>query len=203
MAEDGSWASIRRYGLLSTSALLDRFEVEGEERLEIESARRPEAVRIEHPEHGAAFVRDNKPMQEKLLAKCLHGMTPREWYERLNRRVFFWVEWNRLLKLLGARAYKDRPHLVLEVEMAGLLKRHADRVTLSSINSGATFALGPAPRGPDTFRRIADHPDEKPLVELTVDYSVPDIVDATISVTRWHGAHLRGEVWSRPKRVVG
>jgi hypothetical protein len=78
--------------------------------------------------------------------------------------------------------------------MAGLLKRHADRVTLSSINSGATFALGPAPRGPDTFRRIADHPDEKPVVELTVDYSVPDIVDATISVTRWHGAHLRGEV---------
>lgn len=202
MAEDESWQSIQQHGLLSTSALLDRFEVEGEERLAIESARRPEIVRIEHPEHGAAFIRDNKPMQEKSLEKCLHGMTPREWYERLNRRVFFWVEWDRLLKLLGARAYKDRPHLVLEVEMAGLLKRHTDRVTLSPMNSGATFALGPAPRGPDTFRRIADHPDEKPVVELTVDYSVPDIVDFTISVTRWHGAHLRGEVWNRPKRVV-
>ena len=28
MAEDGSWESIQRHGLLSTSALLDRFEIE-------------------------------------------------------------------------------------------------------------------------------------------------------------------------------
>ena len=46
MAEDGSWESIRKHGLLSTSALLDKFEIEGEERLAIESARRPEIVRI-------------------------------------------------------------------------------------------------------------------------------------------------------------
>jgi hypothetical protein len=40
MAEDGSWESIRQIGLLSTSALLDRFEVEGERRYAIESTRR-------------------------------------------------------------------------------------------------------------------------------------------------------------------
>ena len=189
MAEDESWESIRRLGLLSTSALLDRFEVEGEERLAIESARRPEIVRVEHPDHGVALVRDNKPMQEKSLERCLYGgMTPREWYEHLNRRVFFWVEWKRLLKLLGARAYKDRPHLVLEVDAAKLLDRHAERVTLSPINSGATFAMSPAPRGPDTFRRVADYPDGKPVVELAVDYIVPDIADCVLSVSRWHGA---------------
>jgi hypothetical protein len=105
----------------------------------------------------------------------LRGMTPREWYELLNRRVFFWVEWKRLLKLLGARAYMDRPHLVLEVDTARLLKRHADRVTLSPINSGATFAMNPAPRGSDTFRRIVDHPERKSFVELAVDYAVPDV----------------------------
>ena len=188
MAEDGSWESIQRHGLQSTSALLDRFEVEGEERFAIESVRRPEIVRVEHPEHGIAFVRDNKPMQEKSLERCLVGMTPREWYEHLNRRVFFWVEWKRLLKLLGARAYKDRPHLVLEVDTAELLDRHAERVTLSPINSGATFAMRPAPRGHDTFRRIADHPEGKPVVELAVDYAVPDIADFVLSVSRWHGA---------------
>lgn len=198
MAEDKSWESICRLGLLSTSALLDRFEVEGEERFAIESARRPETVRIEHPEHGVAFVHDNKPMQEKSLEKCLYGMTPREWYELLNRRVFFWVEWKRLLRLLGARACKDRPHLVLEVETAELLDRYADRVTLSPINSGATFALGPAPRGPDTFRCRADHPEAKPVVELTVDYAIPDIVDLTTSVSRWHGEERLEEVWGRP-----
>ena len=46
MAEDGSWESIRARGLLSTSALLDLFEVEGELRLAIESARRPEMVKL-------------------------------------------------------------------------------------------------------------------------------------------------------------
>ena len=200
MAEDESWESIRRHGLLSTSALLDRFEVEGEERFAIESARRPEIVLVEHSEHGSAFIRDNKPMQEKSLEKCLVAMTPREWYEHLNRRVFFWVEWKRLLKLLGARAYRDRPHLVLEVDAAALLERHAEQVSLSSINSGATFALGPAPRGPDTFRRIADHPNGKPIVELSVDYAVPDIAEFTLRVRRWWGTKELEEVWSLPRQ---
>jgi hypothetical protein len=187
MAEDESWESIRRHGLLSTSALLDRFEVEGEERFAIESARRPEIVRVEHPEHGVALVRDNKPMHEKALERSLVDMTPREWYEHLNRRVFFWVQCKRLLKLLGARAYRDRPHLVLEVDTAALLERHAERVSLSPINSGATFALGPAPRGPNTFRRIAEHPEDRSIVELSVDYAVPDAADFVLSVSRWHG----------------
>jgi hypothetical protein len=197
MAEVGGWESIRERGLLSTSALLDLFEVEGDERLTIESARRPEIVQLEHPRYGVALVRDNKPMQERSLERCLHGMTPREWYEHLNRRVYFWLEWKRLLKLLGARAYRDRPHLVLEVDTAKLLEGHAEHVTLSPINSGATFAMNPAPRGPDTFRRIVDHPDDRPIVELAVDYAVPDIASLTISVSRWHGAEKLGEVCRR------
>ena len=67
MAEDGSWESIRRIGLLSTTALLDRFEIRGEKRWEIESSRRQEIVEIEHPEFSEALVRDNKPMQAKTL----------------------------------------------------------------------------------------------------------------------------------------
>jgi hypothetical protein len=202
MAESGSWESIRERGLLSTSALLDLFEVEGGERITIESTRRPEIVRLEHPEHGVALVRDNKPMQEKALEKCLYGMTPREWYELLNRRVFFWVERKRLLKLLGARAYRDRPHLVLEVDTAKLLERHADRVTLSPINSGATFAMNPASRGPDTFRRIVDHPERKPFVELAVDYAVLDVADFVLSVSRWHGVEMLEEVRRPPNLAL-
>lgn len=197
MAEDRNWESIQSHGLLSTTALLDRFGIEGKERYVIESARRPEIVQLQHPEHGVVLVRDNKPMQEKSLERCLHGMTPREWYEHLNRRVFFWVEWKRLLKLLGARAYRNRPHLVLEVVTAELLKQHADRVALSPINSGATFAMNPAPRGLDTFRRIVDHPDDRPIVELAVDLSVPNVADFVVSVSRWHGAEMLEEVWRR------
>jgi hypothetical protein len=197
MAEDGSWGNIRRLGLLSTSALLDRFEVGEGRRRRLESARRPEMEAIEHTEHGRALIRDNKPMQETVLKRCLTGMTPREWYETLNRRVFFWVDRKRLLRLLGARAYRDRPHLVLELDTAGLLRRHAEDVTLSAINSGATFAMNPAPRGPDTFRRIEDHPRGRAVVELAVDYAVPGAADLTLSVSRWHGATRIEEVWRK------
>jgi hypothetical protein len=136
-------------------------------------------------------------MQEKTLERCLTGMTPREWYETLNRRVFFWVERGRLLKLLGARAYRDRPHLVLELDTARLLRRHGARITLSSINSGATFTMNPAPRGPGTFRPIEDHPPGKAVVELAVDYAVPDAEDLTDRVSLWRGAESLGEVWRR------
>jgi hypothetical protein len=52
MAEAGSWPSIERHGLLSTTALLDLFEISGPRREAIESARRPESVKITHPLHG-------------------------------------------------------------------------------------------------------------------------------------------------------
>ncbi|QIN82639.1 hypothetical protein GBA63_08280 [Rubrobacter tropicus] len=197
MAEDGSWESIRRLGLLSTSALLDGFEVGEGRRRRIESARRPEMEAIEHPEHGRALIWDNKPMQETVLERCLTGMTPREWYETLNRRVFFWLDRRRLLRLLCARAYRDRPHLVLELDTAELLRRHAEDVTLSAINSGATFAMNPAPRGPHTFRRVEDHPRGKAVVELAVDYAVPGAADFTCRVSRWRGGGELGEVWRK------
>ena len=59
LAEQGSWDSIQRYGLRSTTALLDLFEVDAAERKPIESARRPESVPIKHPLHGVACIRDN------------------------------------------------------------------------------------------------------------------------------------------------
>lgn len=195
MAEDSSWESIRRLGLLSTSALLDRFEVCGEKRRRIESARRPEIETIEHTEHGRALIRDNKPMQEQALERCLTGMTPREWYETLNRKVFFWVDRRRLLKLLGARAYRNRPHLVLELDTEELLQRRAAGVTLSAINSGAMFPMNPAPRGPDTFRRIEDYSAGKTVVELAVDYAVSDVADLVNRVSRWRDGEELEEVW--------
>lgn len=198
MAEDGSLESIERHGLLSTTALLDLYGVRGEERYAVESCRRPGMVRLVHPEHGVAWVRDNKPMQEKTLSKCLVGITPRQWYETLNHRVFFWVDEQRLMKLLNAKAYRGRSHLVLELDTAKLIKRHAQHVTLSGINSGATFPLGPVERGSHTFECIADFPEDKKVVEFTVDHAVPDVVDFVLSVTRWQGGEKVGVV--REKR---
>ena len=44
MAESGSWDSIRERGLLSTSALLDLYEISDPDREAIESTRRPTSI---------------------------------------------------------------------------------------------------------------------------------------------------------------
>ena len=191
MAELGSQPSIVEYGLLSTEALLDLFEVTGQQRTALLRSHRRDSVTICHPKHGRAVVRDQKPMNDITLSKCLTDMTAEEWYAHLNRRVFFWVSEERLTKMLGAGAYKGRPHMVLEVDTAGLIERHEPRVTLSPMNSGATFPLGAVPRGSDTFQPLSTFPWEErvktnrkePVVELAVDYSVPDIADLLLEVT--------------------
>jgi hypothetical protein len=121
MAELGTWPSIKAHGLLSTSALLDLYGVNGEERQLIECCRRPESVTIRHDKYGPAVIRDQKPMSDSALRKCLRGMTPTEWYRLLNAKVFFWLTPERVLGLLSARAYRDREHTVLIVDTAELL----------------------------------------------------------------------------------
>jgi hypothetical protein len=75
----------------------------------------------------------------------------------------------------------------------------APRVSLSRVNSGATFFMSPAPRGTDTFRRIADHPERDPIVEFAVDYSEPSVADLVLSVSRWHGAGRLETFWRRDR----
>ncbi len=198
MAEAGSWPSIQRHGLLSTSALLDLFEVRDERRVALEARHRPESVALQHPRHGTAVVRDQKPMDDQGLARSLGGgLTPADWYRLLNARVFFWVSAERLTRLLGARAYRDKRQTVLTVDTARLLARHEARVLLSPINSGATKPF-PAPRGPDTFLPLARYPfaywDQKrkrrePVVELTVEHSVPDIRELVLRVEDYEAGH--------------
>src|SRR5579875_593858 len=159
MAEAGSWQQIREEGLLSTSALLDRYEVQGEERRAIESRRRPRSVQLTHPRTGeTAVIRDNIPLNETFLAQVLTDMTPEQWYETLNRRVFFWVREEKLLVLLNARAYRGRAHDVITVDTRKLVERHEDRITLAPINTGAAFSPTAAKRGSDTFASIQEYP---------------------------------------------
>ena len=189
---------MREHGLLSTSALLDLFEINGEKRRSLESAHRPESVEIQHPKYGTAVIRDQKPMRESALKKCLSGMTPAEWYETLNGQVFFWLTPERVQKLLTARAYRGRSHTVFCVDTARLLARFAAKVRLSPINSGSTI-YSPQPRGVDTFQAIQDYPFERrrklrgygnAVAELAVDYAVPDISDLILRVEHRRGNEI-------------
>lgn len=184
MAERGSWPSIQRHGLLSTSALLDLYGVKGEARSAIEATRRSTSVRITHKKHGEAVVRDQLPMDDRGLVRCLEdGLTPPDWYRMLNERVFFWLTKARLLRLLSAGTYSSQSHDVLEIDAAGIVGAYRDRITLCAINSGCTKPF-PHPRGVDTFRSIDDYPYEdwrkkrrrgERVVELSVLSGVPDV----------------------------
>jgi hypothetical protein len=206
MAEDGSWDSIRKHGLLSTSALLDLYKYNGKARHALESARRPESVLISADELPHAVVRDQKPMTAPALEKCLtDGTTPEQWFETLNSRVFFWLSRERLRGLLNARAYRSRPQTVLTLDTASLVDANRDRIRLSPINSGATI-YNPAPRGLDTFSTVSDFQfDERrktrtldnAVVELTVLGGVPDIPDHAIAVHSIHSGK-KTELWRRP-----
>ena len=189
LAEEGSWDSIRRHGLRSTTALLDLYEVEGAKRQPIESARRPESVKIEHPVHGVAWIRDNKPINETVLRRTLGGMSEADWYRTLNRRVFFWLEKARLDSLRNA--YRDRRHDLLVLSTAKLLDRYAEVVELSHLNSGAVHPGAKYPRGAGTFARISDYPwqvrlakaPRQPIVELTLPYMLRDPQSFVVDVS--------------------
>ncbi|MEH0295958.1 hypothetical protein V6R98_27755 [Agrobacterium sp. CCNWLW71] len=204
MAHDGAWPAIQQHGLLSATALLDLYKVTGKDRFALESERRPESVALFHEALPGAVIRDQKPMHDHLLARCLEdGLTPREWYEILNSRSFFWLSASRIWRLLKAKAYRDQPQTVLTIDSAELIAAHRDKIWLSTLNSGSTL-FNPQPRGLQTFKRIGDFPygqrsktrrKEDNVVELVVDHSVPDITKYVLAVHRVAGDKILDEIW--------
>lgn len=206
MAEEGSWGGISEVGLLSTSALLDRYNVLGEERIAIESRHRPSGVDITHDGSVVARVRDQIPMSDNGLLRALPSrLTPSMWYKLLNEKVFFWLTQDRLERLLSAKAYRNKSHDVLEVDARSLVNAHRARIWLCPINSGCTKPY-PHPRDESIFQRIEDYPyaewrkkrrSGERAVELSVDYSVPDISNHVLRVTRRTGIEIDGVLWRR------
>lgn len=196
MAEKNSWPSIREYGLWSTSALLDHHRIGGQARLAHESQHRPEKTTLTSPHFAPTVLRDQKPMSDSRLQMGLQdGLTPREWYETLNTKTFFWVSEERLMILLKARAYRNEEHDVLTLRTEPLVQAYRDRILLCHMNSGNTFPV-PHKRGKDTFVSIESYPvgpkgrPRKPVVELVVEYGVPDIEQYVVSVRRMRGGEV-------------
>lgn len=207
MAEANSWPSIEQHGLLSATALLDLYEVTGKDRENLERKHRPEIVTIENEKIGSvAKLRDQIPMSDSGLERCLpEGSTPADWYLYLNRRTFFWLTEERLNRLLGAKAYREKEHDVLEVDTASLVSDYAEKITLSPINSGCTKPF-PHPRDFNLFKNIADYPydnwaKKRPkgerVVELAVDYGVEDISRYIRRVTRRRGKEVIDTIFQK------
>ena len=177
---------------MSTTALLDLFKVEEPKRSRIESEWRRQSESIA----PGVVIRDQKPMSPRSLEVVLKDMTPEQWYRLLNHKTFFWTTLDRLKKMLNAGSYKNDHHDVLTVDTRKLVERHRDHISLSRINSGATF--GYAKRGSGTFKSIEDYPPVRrktDVAEVVVDYHVPDVVDFILSVERWKGHDCLQTIW--------
>lgn len=200
MAEKDTWPSIKANGLLSTTAVLDRFGINGQLRCDIEQGHRPEKLFI-GPAGSGIVLRDQKPMfPDRLAGALIDGSTPAQWYRFLNGRVFMWAQEKRLFGLLGARQYRKLEHDVLTIDTEALLAAYGDKVRLCRMNSGNTFPV-PHPRGMADFMRIADYPAKKrsgapakEVVEVVVDYSIPDIATYVTEVRRIKGTEILGTI---------
>ncbi|HET8802919.1 MAG TPA: hypothetical protein VFN01_17255 [Marinobacter sp.] len=197
MAEPGSWELIKEYGLLSTRASLDRFNIDGELRQNLEEGHRAKKVKIYGKEGQVVILRDQKPMPHDRLEKALEdGIAPEEWYRFLNSKVFTWAQEERLNRLLNAREYRNDEHDVLVLDSAPLIKRYEESVMLCHMNSGNTFPY-PHRRGWELFQSISDYKASdrtgqpiKPVAEVVFEYSIPDIKEFVLEAKRVKGDSL-------------
>ncbi len=183
---------VMRHGLLSTSALLDRCEVNGEQRFNIESCPRPRSVRISHSVHGNFLINDQASMNAAALSKCLIDLSPEQWCRSLNRRVFFWPTQGRLAKHIGARLAAVRPKIVFSFETRSVFDvLDFDSFEFSAINSGNTMRKA-ALRGSSTFLKASDYPFQErrkrrglgdAIAEVTYPYAVTSSQLAAICMT--------------------
>lgn len=191
ITEPGAWQSIQKHGLLSTSSLLDLFEIAGARRKALETERRPASVLLEHPTHGQVILNDNVPLTEKALKSCLDdNLSPSDWLLLLNARVFFWSSREALDRHLAARLNRTRQRQVLVVDTLSLAKAHASRIDLSPINTGSTIRK-PARRGLTTFTPMLKYPFNEwsklrggrdHILEVTVKDHVLDITQHTLDI---------------------
>jgi hypothetical protein len=167
-------AQILKHGLLSTSALLDICEVTGVERFNVESRRRPKAIQVSHSIHGSFLINDQAPMSEIALKKCLIDLSPQEWCESLNRRIFFWPTRGRLEKHLAARLGQGRKRVVFSVDTRAFVDRFGDLMELSPINSGNTMRNA-ARRGSKTFLPLNEYPFHERRMKVGLANAVAEI----------------------------
>lgn len=183
MAHGEAWDSIQQHGLLSTSSLLDLYEICGEERERIESMHRPNSVVIRHPQYGTAVIRDQKPMSQGGVEKAVSDCSPGDWFRLLNSLVFLWPTQDRLKRMRDARAYRGQSKCIISVDTQRFFEKYFDQVLLSPINSGATKPF-PHPRTKrETFRSFLEYDFEgrrrkagiaNVVAEVAVAGSIPD-----------------------------
>lgn len=188
VAAEESWPSIQRHGLLSTAALLDLHGVDPATRERLMLHRRMTSTTLTTPGVGTAVIRDQLPLKY-IEERITPGTRLEDFLHELSSRVFLAATRERLERLLGARAYRGVPQVVLTLDTARLVERHGPRIGLSRLNSGACTQKNHPARDASLWQPIAAYPYEHhrrrygtPLVEVTVPDRLPDALELAVEV---------------------
>ena len=158
VTEASAWLSIAKHGLLSTKNLLELFEIQGERKDNLMTKRRQQSVSIRHDVHGEAILTDNIPLNLKSLSDCLDDeLTPENWIEMLNSRVFFFTNKKQAVKFLQAASNTHRQKLVLVLDTLTLAECHVKQMELCPFNSGTANPRSVPRRGLSTFSPLSKY----------------------------------------------
>jgi len=186
IADAENWPSIQRHGLFSTSRLIARDRLQGDAASPF-AGHRATGMRLP----SGALIRDQSPMPPGALRRCLDaGLTPQDWYDLVNAKVYFWLNQDRLdrhLAACGARA-----QVLVAVDLPALLERHGHAAFLTPFNVG-NARRRPATRGGRSFVPLAAWLADRwlseaesgrparsrshPPAEIAIEDSVPDLAD--------------------------
>ncbi|MGZ5198708.1 MAG: DUF7002 family protein [Telluria sp.] len=137
-----NWKSIQAQGLLSTRRLVElSTNVE-------RSMLRQHRLTGEYLDCGA-YIRAQGAISRKSLARALRsGVTPEDWFELLNSKVFFWLDLDRLNHYRAA--CKSEKQVVLALDAGRMLEEYAPFASVSPISLGNAMRAA-APRNLTTF----------------------------------------------------
>jgi hypothetical protein len=93
------------------------------------------------------------------------------------------------MTLMSANEYIGRPHTILMLDTAGLVRQYEGSIELAHMNTGNTRPFAHK-RGPSTFKKMEQYPYEdrrrrsahSAIVELTIPGGVPDVREYVIKV---------------------
>jgi len=181
MTKADNWALIERHGLLPVSKLAEMSTMP-DGGAPILRRRRNTPLRLPIA-GGEAWVRDQGPIREQMLTRCLRGIPLEEWYAMLNERVFFFVRRADERKLCNA--YRTMDQCLVRIDGTALVNEYGRSAFVSRFNSGSVPRSPAIPRGPEIYVSASEvgrsiRPRE--IRELTIVGGVPNLADFVLSV---------------------
>jgi hypothetical protein len=191
LAEAGNWDLIRQQGLHSATRLIELAGMSEEEARPFKTYRN-RAMKLP----SGVLLRDQRPMPPSALERCLRdGLTPQDWYDQVNSKIFFWFSKGRLLRHLGACL--PNPQVLITINASALIEQYGSQACVTPFNVG-NARRKPSVRSLKTFVPFevwistrweserpgheTSRPASHPPAELVVGCSIPDLSDFIIRV---------------------